>query len=105
MALKGEMIMCNTKCIGHWNLVAEVGLPEPDRDVVFTYINGANNHKMVDVGAYFTKDLIDGTFDKNEAGFYSSQLDHGALGYSLWFEYICSPKNVIAWYYLEPYKE
>lgn len=68
--------MCDTKCVGHWNLVSEVGLPEPNRDVIFTYTDGINDYRMVDVGAYFTEELLDETFSKGAAGFYQAQTNY-----------------------------
>ena len=70
--------MCDTKCVGHWNLVSEVGLPEPDREVVFTYTNGVNDYRMVDVGAYFTQDLLTESFEKNKEGFFKGQMNKDA---------------------------
>ena len=100
--------MCDTKCVGHWNLVSEVGLPKPDREVVFTYTKGVNDYRMVDVGAYFTQDLLTESFEKNKEGFFKGQMNKDTPKYNYynsWFMYVCSPKNVIAWYYLEPYEK
>ena len=94
--------MYDIKCVGHWNLVSEVGLPKPDRDVIFTYTNGVDNYRMVDIGAYYPEP-IDETFECSDAGFVNGQLSNPESNYKVWFMYVCSPKNVIAWCYLKPY--